>query len=62
MYCVNPCQVELFHLRLLLSCVKGKQSFEELRVVGGVVYDKFLATFCLAMDLIENDDEWRRAI
>ena len=43
MYCVNPCQVELFHLRLLLlSCVKGKQSF--------------LATFCLAMDLIENDD------
>ena len=49
MYCVNPCQVELFHLRLLLlSCVKGKQSF--------------LATFCSAMDLIENDDEWRRAI
>ena len=35
MYSANPCQVELFHLSLLLSCVKGKQSFEELRVVGG---------------------------
>ena len=24
MYSVNPRQVELFHLRLLLSCIKGK--------------------------------------
>ena len=35
MYSANPCQVELFYLRLLLSFVKGKQSFNEIRVVGG---------------------------
>ncbi|XP_051165710.1 uncharacterized protein LOC127284357 [Leptopilina boulardi] len=61
MYSVNPCQVELFHLRLLLLSTKGKKSFEDLCTVNGVFYDTFSST-CLALGLIEDDDEWRRAL
>ncbi|KYN12414.1 hypothetical protein ALC57_15419, partial [Trachymyrmex cornetzi] len=49
MYSVSPIQIELFHLRLLLLTVKGaiSQSF---------------STACLALGLIEGDDEWKRAM
>ena len=61
MYSVSPAQTELFHLRLLLLKVKGAKSFEDLRTVDGQVCESFIAT-CLALGLIEDDDEWRRAM
>ena len=61
MYSVSPTQIELFHLRLLLLHVKGATSFEDLRTVDGVTHPTFVDT-CLALDLIEDDEEWRRAI
>ena len=61
MYSVSPAQPELFRLRLLLLKVKGAKSFEDLRKVDGQVCESFIAT-CLALGLIEYDDEWRRAM
>ncbi|XP_015124926.1 uncharacterized protein LOC107046742 [Diachasma alloeum] len=61
MYSINPSQVELFHLRLLLCNVKGAMSFNDLRSVDG----RLLATFteaCVARGLIQDDHEWTRAM
>ncbi|KYN16225.1 DNA repair and recombination protein pif1, mitochondrial [Trachymyrmex cornetzi] len=61
MYSVSPTQTELFHLRLLLLTVKGAISFNDLRTVNGEVYQSFSAA-CLALGLIEDDEEWKRAM
>ncbi|KYM96549.1 ATP-dependent DNA helicase PIF1 [Cyphomyrmex costatus] len=61
MYSVSPTQIELFHLRLLLLTVKGATSFNDLRTVNGEVYQSFSAA-CLALGLIEDDEEWKRAM
>ncbi|XP_011859152.1 PREDICTED: uncharacterized protein LOC105556668 [Vollenhovia emeryi] len=61
MYSVSPTQIELFHLRLLLLTVKGAKSFNDLKTVNGEVYPTFSAA-CLALGLIEDDDEWKRAM
>ena len=61
MYSVSPAQTELFHLRLLLLKVKGTKSLVDLRTVDGQVCESFIAT-CLALGLIEDDDEWQKAI
>ncbi|XP_058802820.1 uncharacterized protein LOC131670858 [Phymastichus coffea] len=60
MYSVSPTQLELFHLRLLLH-VKAAVSFESLRTVDNVIHPTFTAA-CLALGLIENDEEWKRAL
>jgi len=61
MYSVNPTQIELFHLRLLLLTVKGATSFNDLRTINGQFYQSFSAT-CLALGLIEDDDEWKQTM
>ncbi|EZA50914.1 hypothetical protein X777_10741 [Ooceraea biroi] len=61
MYSVSPTQTELYHLRLLLLTVKGETSFENLRTVNGEICPSFSAA-CLALGLIDDDDEWKRAI
>ena len=61
MYSISPTQIELFHLRLLLLHVRGAKSFVDLRTVDGVIYPSFVAT-CLALGLIEDDEEWRKAL
>uniref|UniRef100_A0ABD2WRH7 ATP-dependent DNA helicase n=1 Tax=Trichogramma kaykai TaxID=54128 RepID=A0ABD2WRH7_9HYME len=61
MYTVSPTQSELFHLRLLLLHVKGATSFESLRTVDDILQPSFTAA-CLAMGLIEDDEEWCRAM
>ncbi|KYN14600.1 ATP-dependent DNA helicase PIF1 [Trachymyrmex cornetzi] len=61
MYSVSPTQIELFHLRLLLLTVKGATSFNDLRIVNGELCQSFSAA-CLALGLIEDDDEWIRAM
>jgi len=60
MYSVSPTQTELFHLRLLLLTVKGATSFNDLKSVNGVICQSF-SMACLALGLIEDDDEWKRA-
>ena len=54
MYSISPSQIELFHLRLLLSHIKGATSFEHLRTVDGVIKSSFTAA-CLALGLIEDE-------
>jgi len=61
MYSVSPTQTELYHLRLLLLTVKGATSFNKLKTVNGEVCQSFSAA-CLALGLIEDDDEWKRAM
>ncbi|KYN21838.1 ATP-dependent DNA helicase PIF1, partial [Trachymyrmex cornetzi] len=61
MYSVSPSQIELFHLRILLLHVKGAKNFQELRTVNNEVHQTFTAA-CLALGLIEDDNEWYRAM
>ncbi|XP_044005514.1 uncharacterized protein LOC122850427 [Aphidius gifuensis] len=61
MYSISPSQVELFHLRLLLLKVKGATSFENIRTIDGVMHDTYRSA-CLALGLIEDDEEWDRAM
>ena len=61
MYSVSPAQTKLFHLRLFLLKVKGAKSFEDSRTVDSRVCESFIAT-CLALGLIEDNDEWRKAL
>ena len=61
MYSVSPSQVELFRLRLLLLNYRGAKSFDELKNVNGVWYMKFSET-CLTLGLIDDDEEWSRAM
>jgi hypothetical protein len=57
MYAASPIAGERFYLRTLLTVVKGAISFEHLRTVNGVVHPTFHAA-CLALGLLENDNEW----
>lgn len=61
MYFVSPTHVELFHLRLLLIHVKGAKSFDDLKMVNGEIQESYVAA-CLKLGLIEDDDEWKRAM
>lgn len=61
MYFISPTQVELFHLRLLLLSVKGATSFNNLKTVNGELKQTYIET-CLALGLIEDDEEWRRTM
>ncbi|XP_039311973.1 uncharacterized protein LOC105206659 [Solenopsis invicta] len=60
-YSISPTQIELFHLRLLLLTVKGATSFDDLKTVNGEKCQSFSAA-CLALGLIEDDDERKRAM
>jgi hypothetical protein len=59
---------EIFHLRMLLTIVKGPTSFEDLRTYPrtGIAADRTVhETFqlaCLARGLIEDDKEWDAAM
>ncbi|XP_071643019.1 uncharacterized protein [Temnothorax longispinosus] len=61
MYSVSPSQIELFHLRILLLHVRGATSFQELKTVDNEIHQTFTAA-CLALGLIEDDEEWYRAM
>ena len=61
MYFVSPSQVELFRLRLLLLNCRGAKSFNELKNLNGVQYMTF-SEACLALGLIDDDEEWSRAM
>ncbi|XP_011858756.1 PREDICTED: uncharacterized protein LOC105556283 [Vollenhovia emeryi] len=61
MYSVSPTEIELFHLRILLLNVKGAISYNELKTVNGELHHTFTSA-CLALGLIEDDNEWKLAI
>ena len=61
MFSVSPAQNELFHLRILLLTIKGATSFNDLKTVNSQIVPTF-AEACLKLGLIENDEEWRRAL
>ena len=46
---------------MLLLHVKGATSFDDLRTVNNVQYNTFVET-CLALGLIADDEEWKRAM
>jgi hypothetical protein len=58
MYYISPMAGERFYLRTLLTVVKGATSFAHLRTVNGQEYTTFKAA-CLALGLLEDDQEWR---
>ena len=52
---VSPRAEELFHMRLLLTRVKGPRSFQDLRTINGILH----GTFKIAADalgLLQNYD------
>ncbi|KAG5561267.1 hypothetical protein RHGRI_004335 [Rhododendron griersonianum] len=57
MYFASPNCGELFYLRLLLTVVKGPDSYESLRTVNNVLYGSFKLA-CVARGLLEDDEEW----
>ncbi|KAF7140271.1 hypothetical protein RHSIM_Rhsim06G0045600 [Rhododendron simsii] len=57
MYFVSPNAGELFYLRLLLSVVRGPESYECLRTVNNILHDTFKSAY-IARGLLEDDEEW----
>jgi hypothetical protein len=59
MYHCSPVAGERYYLRLLLTTVRGPQSFMDLYQVRGVHYPTYQAA-CVARGLAEDDQEWYR--
>ena len=59
-YTASPADSERFHLRLLLTHVRGPTSYEALRTVDGVTHPTFKAA-AGALGLLSDDTEWRRS-
>ncbi len=61
---VSSCPPHLakrFYLRLLLTAVTGAQSFQHLCTINNVECATFKEA-CIAMGLLENDNEWRQCL
>ena len=58
---VSPAQGERYFLKLLLTHKPGATSFADLREFEGIDYSTFKAT-CLAMGLLEDDQEWIKSL
>ena len=56
---VSPLAGDVFYLRMLLhnAHCRGKTSFDDLKSLGGVVYDTFQAV-CRELGLLNDDKEW----
>lgn len=61
MYAVLPKDVEKYSLRLLLLHVRAATSFKDLKTVNGVLYSTFHQA-AVALNLLEDDEEWRRCL
>jgi PIF1-like helicase len=48
---------EKYYLRMLLTVVRGPQSFENIRTIAGILYPTFKAA-CTVLGLLEDDHEW----
>ncbi|XP_058751125.1 uncharacterized protein LOC131624171 [Vicia villosa] len=58
---VPPTTGELYYLRMMLTHVKGPQSYDEIKIVNNVKYDTFRDA-CFAMGFIGDDREFIFAI
>lgn len=56
-YHCNPFMGEKYYLRLLLTTVRGPQSFEHLRTINNTLYPTFKSA-CIALGLLADDNEW----
>ena len=61
MHFVHIASGERFHLRTLLTVVKGATSFGELKTYEGITYDKFQEA-CVARGLLESDQQWHMCL
>lgn len=61
MYNASPKEGERFFLRLLLSHIRGAQSFEDLRTIHGELQPTFQKA-CIELGLLEDDQEWVRCL
>jgi hypothetical protein len=61
MYSAHPTDMERFCLRLLLTAVRGPESFGDLRTFDGVTYDTFKQA-CFARGLLESDAEYYKVM
>ena len=61
MHFVSTSYVKLFQLRLLLLNCRATKSFDELKNLNGVQYMTFPKA-CLALGVIDDDEEWSRAM
>ncbi|XP_043485189.1 uncharacterized protein LOC122513026 [Leptopilina heterotoma] len=60
----NPTLLQLFNCHInveVVSIVIGATSYDHLRTVNNIVHDTFRSA-CLALGLIEDDEEWERAL
>lgn len=57
MYFIPPYAGELYFLRMLLTVIKGPQSFEDVQTWEGTIHPTFRDA-CLARGLLEDDQEW----
>lgn len=61
LYYVPPSRSELYYMRMLLSQVKGVESFEDIRTINGVLYNSYREA-CYALGLLDDDKEYIDAI
>jgi hypothetical protein len=61
MYHAHPTSGERFYLRLLLTCVTGATSFDELYSFQGIQYPSFREA-CIARGLLDDDHEWHQCL
>jgi hypothetical protein len=61
LYYVHPTAGERFYLRLLLTCVRGPTSFEDLLTFQDVQAPSFREA-CLIRGLLEDDQEWHQCL
>ena len=54
---VHPTSRELYYMCLMLNEIRGATSYEDLRMINGVVYDTY-ESVCLALGIPGNDNEW----
>jgi len=61
MHIISPSAGDEFYLRILLTNKKGATSFENLRIVDGILYPRFQDA-CGALVLLEDDQLYINAI
>ncbi len=61
LYFISPSAGEHYFLRIMLTKVKGANSFEAFRTINGVVHDTFKSA-CIAFGLYDSNDKWNACL
>ncbi|KAJ1701083.1 hypothetical protein LUZ63_000862 [Rhynchospora breviuscula] len=54
---IPPAAGEVYYVRMLLNCVRGAGSFEELRTVNSILHATFKEA-CNALGMLDDNTEW----